>query len=117
MAVLVDAQTRVICQGITGAQGSFYAEQAIAAALETARHLVGPVVQPLNGGFDALSQIFGKDLGLAIQVAGHTGLAGSRFAGHVGDGRRARGRGWEISHVALQSRPSARGAGAGVRGS
>src|SRR5262252_7723687 len=30
MAILVDASTRVICQGITGAQGTFHSEQAIA---------------------------------------------------------------------------------------
>jgi len=30
VAVLVDAETRVICQGLTGAQGSFHTEQAIA---------------------------------------------------------------------------------------
>ena len=30
MAVLVDAETRVICQGLTGKQGSFHTEQAIA---------------------------------------------------------------------------------------
>ncbi len=30
MAILVDKNTRVICQGITGAQGSFHSEQALA---------------------------------------------------------------------------------------
>ena len=30
MAVLVDAGTRVICQGMTGGQGTFHTEQAIA---------------------------------------------------------------------------------------
>ena len=30
MAVLVDKNTRVICQGLTGSQGTFHSEQAIA---------------------------------------------------------------------------------------
>ncbi len=30
MAVLVDQTTRVICQGLTGSQGTFHSEQAIA---------------------------------------------------------------------------------------
>src|SRR6202035_612382 len=30
MSILVDAETRVLCQGFTGAQGTFHSEQAIA---------------------------------------------------------------------------------------
>jgi len=30
MAILVDENTRVICQGLTGSQGTFHSEQAIA---------------------------------------------------------------------------------------
>jgi len=30
MAILVDSNTRVICQGFTGAQGTFHSEQALA---------------------------------------------------------------------------------------
>ena len=30
MSILIDKTTRVICQGITGAQGTFHSEQAIA---------------------------------------------------------------------------------------
>ncbi len=45
MAVLVDAQTRVICQGFTGAQGTFHSEQALAYGSK----LVGGVT-PGKGG-------------------------------------------------------------------
>ncbi|GIR69820.1 MAG: hypothetical protein CM15mP74_10710 [Halieaceae bacterium] len=30
MSILIDANTRVICQGFTGSQGTFHSEQAIA---------------------------------------------------------------------------------------
>jgi succinyl-CoA synthetase alpha subunit len=45
MSVLVDAETRVICQGFTGRQGSFHSEQAIAYGT----NLVGGVT-PGKGG-------------------------------------------------------------------
>jgi succinyl-CoA synthetase alpha subunit len=45
MAILVDKETRVICQGITGAQGTFHSEQAI----EYGTRMVGGVT-PGKGG-------------------------------------------------------------------
>ena len=45
MAILVDANTRVICQGFTGAQGTFHSEQAIAYGTQ----MVGGVT-PGKGG-------------------------------------------------------------------
>jgi len=45
MSVLIDAQTRVICQGFTGAQGTFHSRQ----ALDYGTHLVGGVT-PGKGG-------------------------------------------------------------------
>ena len=50
MAILIDAQTKVICQGITGAQGTFHCEQAIAYGTR----LVA-VVTPGKGGKNHLS--------------------------------------------------------------
>jgi len=59
MAILVDAETSVICQGFTGAQGTFHSEQAIAYGTR----MVGGVT-PGKGGsehlglpvFDTVSQ-------------------------------------------------------------
>ncbi|MGL4319376.1 MAG: succinate--CoA ligase subunit alpha, partial [Paracoccaceae bacterium] len=50
MAVLVNANTRVICQGFTGSQGTFHSEQAIAYGTK----MVGGVT-PGKGGTEHLN--------------------------------------------------------------
>ncbi len=46
MAVLVDEDTRVICQGITGSQGTFHSEPAIVCGTRT----VGGAAPGRGGG-------------------------------------------------------------------
>lgn len=48
MSILVDENTRVICQGITGKQGAFHTRQAISYGTK----MVGGVT-PGKGGMDA----------------------------------------------------------------
>ncbi len=63
MAVLVDKNTRVICQGFTGAQGTFHSEQAIAYGTR----MVGGVTPGKGGGkhldlpvFDTVAEAVAK---------------------------------------------------------
>src|SRR5271169_2813828 len=71
MAILVDSNTKVICQGITGAQGTFHTEQAIAYGTK----MVGGVT-PGKGGtkhlglpvFDTVEQAVKKTKATASAI-------------------------------------------------
>jgi succinyl-CoA synthetase alpha subunit len=65
MAVLVDENTKVICQGITGSQGTFHSEQAIAYGTK----MVGGVT-PGKGGQEALGLPVFDSVHEAVHVTG-----------------------------------------------
>jgi succinyl-CoA synthetase alpha subunit len=65
MAVLVDENTKVICQGFTGAQGTFHSEQAIAYGTE----MVGGVT-PGKGGAEHIGLPVFNTVGEAIAATG-----------------------------------------------
>ncbi|MFK7943369.1 MAG: succinate--CoA ligase subunit alpha [Paracoccaceae bacterium] len=67
MAVLVNEHTKVICQGITGAQGTFHSEQAIAYGTQ----MVGGVT-PGKGGDTALGLPVFDTVGEAMETTGAT---------------------------------------------
>jgi succinyl-CoA synthetase alpha subunit len=65
MAILVNAQTKVICQGITGAQGTFHTEQAI----KYGTKMVGGVT-PAKGGTQHLGLPVFNSVHEAVEMTG-----------------------------------------------
>ena len=65
MAVLVDENTKVICQGFTGAQGTFHSEQAIAYGTQ----MVGGAT-PGKGGTEHLGLPVFDTVGAAVKATG-----------------------------------------------
>ena len=89
MAVLVDENTKVICQGFTGSQGTFHSEQAIAYGTQ----MVGGVT-PGKGGTDPLGLPVFDTVAEAREATGATAIRDLRAAtlrgrrDHGGDRRR-----------------------------
>ena len=65
MAILVDSNTKVICQGFTGSQGTFHSEQAIAYGTK----MVGGIT-PGKGGAKHLDLPIFDTVGEAVDVTG-----------------------------------------------
>jgi succinyl-CoA synthetase alpha subunit len=70
MSILVGAETRVICQGFTGAQGTFHSEQAIAYGTK----MLGGVT-PGKGGTTHLGLPVFDTVGEAVEATGATASA------------------------------------------
>ncbi|MEL6211832.1 MAG: succinate--CoA ligase subunit alpha, partial [Pseudomonadota bacterium] len=65
MAVLVDENTKVICQGFTGSQGTFHSEQAVAYGTQ----MVGGVT-PGKGGTTHIGLPVFDTVGEAVEATG-----------------------------------------------